>query len=94
MLLTYATKEAQKDRVREVGPAWQMAVARAAVRVGRVRQARERALEVEEKDAVPFRVEAGESRLHGPAPLRWIQYLRLLEMNDETPARLKHLSAS
>mgnify|MGYP001274714350 CR=1 FL=1 len=32
-------------------------MARAAVRVGRVRQARERALEVEEKDAVPLRVE-------------------------------------
>ena len=70
MLLTYATKEPQKDRVREVGPAWQMAVARAAVGVGRVRQARERALEVEEKDAVPFRVEAGKTGLHGPAPLR------------------------
>jgi hypothetical protein len=40
-----------------------MAVARAAVRVGRVRQARERTLEVEEKDAVPLRVEAGESGL-------------------------------
>ena len=58
MLLTYATKEAQKDRVREVGPAWQMAVARAAIGVGRVRQARERTLEVEEKDAVPRRVDS------------------------------------
>ena len=48
-----------------------MAVARAAVGVGRVRQARERTLEVEEKDAVPFR-----------------------EMNEATPAFLKHLSAS
>ena len=64
MLLTYATKEAQKDRVREVGPAWQMAVARAAVRVGRVWQARERTLEVEEKDAVPLCVEAGETSLY------------------------------
>lgn len=64
MLLTYATKEPQKDRVREVGPAWQMAVARAAVRVGRVWQARERTLEVEEKDAVPLCVEAGETSLY------------------------------
>ena len=41
-----------------------MAVARAAVRVGRVRQARERTLEVEEKDAVPLCVEAGETSLY------------------------------
>ena len=45
-------------------------MARAAVRVGRVWQARERTLEVEEKDAVPLSFEAGETRLHGPAPLR------------------------
>ena len=45
-------------------------MARAAVRIGRVRQARERTLEVEEKDAVPLSFEAGETRLHGPAPLR------------------------
>ena len=35
-----------------------MTVPRAAVRVGRVRQARERALEVEKKDAMPFRIKA------------------------------------
>ena len=63
-------QELQQDRVREVGPARQMTVPRAAVRVGRVWQARERALEVEEKDAVPLSFEAGETRLHGPAPLR------------------------
>ena len=34
-----------------------MSVARAAVSIRRVRQARERTLEVEEKDAMPFRVE-------------------------------------
>ena len=57
------TQEPHKDRVREVRPAWQVAVARAAEGVGRVRQARQRTLEVEEKDAVPFRVEAGETGL-------------------------------
>ena len=40
-----------------------MTVPRAAVRVGRVRQARERALEVEKKDAVPLCVKAGETGL-------------------------------
>ena len=60
---TYAPEEPHKYRIREVRRAWQMSVARAAVRIGRVRQARERALEVEEKDAVPFRVEAGETGL-------------------------------
>ena len=35
-----------------------------------MRQARERTFHVEKKDAVPFRVEACETRLHGPAPLR------------------------
>ena len=60
----------QKNCVREVWSAREVAVARAAVRVGRVWQARERTLEVEEKDAVPLSFEAGETRLHGPAPLR------------------------
>ena len=65
-------------------------MARAAVRIGRVRQARERALEVEEKDAVPFRVEAGETRLQGPAPLRVVGAdvagLRVLDGREATPA--------
>ena len=60
---TYAPEEPHKYRIREVRRAWQMSVARAAVRIGRVRQARERALEVEEKYAVSFRVEAGETGL-------------------------------
>ena len=55
----YACEEPHKYRVREIRPAWQVAVARAAVGVGRVRQAREGALEVEEKDAVPLRVSSG-----------------------------------
>ena len=53
----YVCEEPHQYRVREVGRAWQMSVARAAVSIRRVRQARERTLEVEEKDAVPFRVE-------------------------------------
>ena len=57
--LFYVPEELHQYRVREVGPARQMSVARAAVGVGRVRQAREGALEVEEKDAVPLRVEPG-----------------------------------
>ena len=69
-LSTYVPEKLHQYRVREVRPAWQVPVARAAVRVGRVRQVRERALEVEEKDAMPFRVEAGETCPHGPAPLR------------------------
>ena len=52
----YACEESQQNRVREVGPARQMAVARAAIGVGRVWQARERTFEVKEKDAVPFRL--------------------------------------
>ena len=63
-LLIYACEELHQYRVREVWPAREVAVARTAVRVGGVRQARERTLEVEEKDAVPFRVEAGESGLY------------------------------
>ena len=63
-LSTYAPEEPHKYRVREVRPAWQVAMARAAVRVGRVWQARERTLEVEEKDAVPLCVEAGETSLY------------------------------
>ena len=59
---TYAPEEPHQYRVRQVRPARQVAVARTAVRVGRVRQARERTLEVEEKDAVARRVEAGETR--------------------------------
>ena len=70
-LLIYACEELHQYRVREVWPAREVAVARTAVRVGGVWQARERTLEVEEKDAVPFR-----------------------EMNEATPAFLKHLSAS
>ena len=46
-----------------------MSVARAAIGVGRVRQSCQRTLEVEEKDAVSFRIKAGETGLHGPAPL-------------------------
>ena len=56
---TYAPKEPHKYRVREVRPARQMTVAGAAVGVGRVRQARERALEVEKEYAVPLCVEPG-----------------------------------
>ena len=70
LLSIYVPEEAHKYRVREVWSAREMAVARAAVGVGRVWQARERTLEVEEKDAVPFRRVAREkfkSELrHGP----------------------------
>ena len=67
---TYVPEEPHKYRVREVWSAREVSVARAAVGVGRVRQSCQRTFEVEEKDAVPLRVEARETRLHGPAPLR------------------------
>ena len=63
-LLIYACEELHQYRVREVWPAREVAVARTAVRVGGVWQARERTLEVEEKDAVPLCVEAGETSLY------------------------------
>ena len=60
-LLTYAPEKLHQYRVREVRPAWQVAVARAAEGVGRVRQARKRTFHVQKKDAVAFRVKTGET---------------------------------
>ena len=59
-LSTYVPEKLHQYRVRKVWTARKVPVTRAPVGVGRVWQARERALEVEKKDAMPFCVETGD----------------------------------
>ena len=60
-----------------------MSVARAAVRVGRVRQARERALEVEEKDAVAFRVDEEQAASRPRHRQRDLKFKGIFQNDDE-----------
>ena len=68
-LLIYACEELHQYRVREVWPAREVAVARTAVRVGGVRQARERTLDaavgVDPVGLSPSRALAFDFPIHG-----------------------------